>query len=118
MTIKRIISWILGVLFALPMVYAKTYEQPINITSFIDLFQWTNRVTGYYFGIGILIAVFFISFVLLKAFESKQAFVGCLFVTSIVAITLRLIDILNNTWAIGSIILCGLAILAIVWSKD
>ncbi len=115
---KLKISIFLVILLLTPMlVYARTYEEPKNITGFTDLFQWQNRVTDYKFGIAILLLVFIVSFVTLKGFESSQALTGCLFFTMVTAISLRIVDLLNNTWTIGSIILCAGIVLLIYWSK-
>jgi len=101
----------------LPSITAKTYEEPKNITGFTDLFQWENRVTDYKFGIATLIMVFLVSFIVLKGFESSQAFTGCLFFTAVTAISLRVVEILNNTWTIGTIIVCALVALLIMWGS-
>ncbi len=108
----------LAILLLTPMIMARTYEEPKNITSFTDLAQWENRVTGYKFGIATLLLVFIVSFVSLKGFESSQALTGCLFFTMTVAIGLRIIDLLNNTWTIGTIILCAAVVLLISWSSS
>jgi len=118
MSFKLKISIILAILLLTPIVYAREYEQPTNISGFQDLFQWNNRVVDHQFGIGILIMVFFISFVLLKAFESAQAFTGCLFFTMIVAVGCWALSILNTTWMIGSVLLCALTTLLIFWLSD
>lgn len=115
---KSIITILLAILILSPiLVSARTYEEPKNLTTFTDLFQWQNRVTDYKFGIAILLLVFIVSFVTLKGFESSQALVGCLFFTMVTAISLRTVDLLNNTWTIGSIILCGAIVLLISWTS-
>lgn len=114
----RIQYIVLLMLLIVPLVNAKHYEEPTNITDFGDLFQWNNRVTNSMFGLGVLLIVFFVSFVLLKGFESSQAFTGCVFFTFLTAVTLRLIGILDTVWVIASGLIMGLIILLIFFTKE
>jgi uncharacterized membrane protein (DUF485 family) len=116
--IKRNLSRIFGGILALPIVLARRYEEPVNISGFVELMQWSDRVTGYMYGLGIVIMVFMISFILLKSFESKQAFTGCLFLTMVTAWGLWGLQILNVSWVIGINIICGLIVIGIMWSRD
>lgn len=104
------------ILLVLPFVSARTYEEPVNISGFQELFQWNNRVIDSNFGVGIILIVFFTSFVLLKGFQSSQALTGCLFFTMVTAIGCWSFGILNTNWVIGSILLTGLTAILIYWS--
>ena len=96
-------------------VSAREYEEPTNISGFQDLFQWNDRVLENQSGIGYLLLVFMVSFILLKGFESAQAFTGCLYLTMITAFSCWALGILNSTYMISSIVLCGLTALLIMW---
>ena len=117
-TWKKILLISFLFLLILPIVNARTYEQPTNITGFQELWQWNNRVIDSNFGIGIILITFFTSFILLKGFQSSQALTGSLFFTMVTAIGCWSIGILNTSWVIGSVLLTALTAILILWSGN
>jgi len=113
----RKLSILIGLLLLITIinVSAREYEEPTNISGFQDLFQWNDRVLENQSGIGYLLLVFMVSFILLKGFESAQAFTGCLYLTMITAFGCWALGILNSTYMISSIVLCALTALLIMW---
>jgi len=122
MTVQNSFKWkmvmILAVLLVLPMVSGREYKEPTNITGFQDLTQWSDEVLDYKFGIGIVLMTFFISFLLLKAFESAQALIGCLFFTAVVATGCWAIGILDTSYVISVWVLCGIPAILILWASN
>ena len=115
----KIVLWVfILILIAIPSVNAKTYEEPTNITGFQDLFQWNDRVLENQSGIGYLLLVFMVSFLLLKGFESAQAFTGCLYLTTITAISCWTLGILSFNYIIACSVLTGLVALLIMWLNN
>ena len=113
--LSKIMVIICFILALTPIVESRLYEEPANISGFQDLLQWNDRVLDNNSGIGYLLLVFFVSFVLLKGFESAQAFTGCLYLTMITAFGCWALGILNSTYMISSIVLCALTALLIMW---
>lgn len=66
-----------------------------NITEgFVSLFQYANIVTGGIFGIGILVIIFFVTYLNISYAENTKAFAVASWVTMLSAIFLRLMNII------------------------
>ena len=80
-----------------------------NITNTVGIFNWINSVTDNWFFPGLLVAVFFI--ILIKLQFSTQdlgkAFSGASFICMILAVLLRVTNLINTTFMILFIVLTG-----------
>ena len=74
------------------------YATPTNITGFIEMFRYTNEVSGNIFGTGILLSLFLISFMYLKMNGERlqPSIMASGFLTSFVAIILFLMGIVEG----------------------
>lgn len=50
------------------------YELPATLSDPVVWLQWTNQITGYWFGPGIVLAFFLIMFIAFKSFTTDRAF--------------------------------------------
>jgi len=64
-----------------------------NITNPIEFLQWTNQLTGYYFGPMVVLGFFFVTFISLKKYESEKAFATASFLSAILCFLLFLINL-------------------------
>jgi hypothetical protein len=69
---------------------------PENMTTAVDLFSHANSLLGGFLGVGILIAVAVISFIGAKTASSEKAFGFSGFLTLLVAILLRFMQMIND----------------------
>jgi len=78
-----------------------------NITSGVDFFSWINTTIDGWFFAGMLIAVYFVLFIkmLYNTDKVAQAFTSASFVCMILAILLRVIDLVSNVFMVIFIIL-------------
>lgn len=84
------------------------WNYPENVTGFATLMDYMNYSTDNYFGLLLLIAIFVVLFVSMKFYETDKALAGASFVTLIIAVLFRSLNI------IGDIVLFALVILVIV----
>lgn len=74
-----------------------TYANATNITGLRDLFDYSNQVTGYWFGSSVLVMVFVVLFFAMKStFSNSRCFVGSIFVTFLVASFMRVFTLIGN----------------------
>ena len=67
-----------------------------NATSFIDLMQYANDVSGDMFGIIMLAAVFFIIFIASGRRESENGLAASLFITTILSYIMAAMDVVGD----------------------
>lgn len=70
---------------------------PENMTSILDLFSHANVLTNGVLGIGILVVIAVISIIATKSLSTEKSFGFAGFLTLIVAILLRFMDLINDS---------------------
>lgn len=93
-----------------------------NLTSSTNIFNiisFNNEVTGYGFSYALIIAFIVFLFISLKGYDSKRAFVGTVFASTIVIMIFTALKMLpNNYLFIASIIGSGIAtVLLLDWGQ-
>lgn len=73
------------------------FAYPSNMTSVVDLLRYSDGLTGGYFGVIILIMVAIVSFISSKSYSSEKAFGFSGFLTLLVAIILRFMNMISDT---------------------
>jgi len=68
-----------------------------NMTSIFDLFSHANTLTDGFLGVGILIVVAVVAFITTKMFSTEKSFGFAGFLSILVAILLRFMDLINDT---------------------
>jgi ABC-type transporter Mla maintaining outer membrane lipid asymmetry permease subunit MlaE len=68
-----------------------------NITRPYELITYTNTVTGGMYGVVVVLAVFIVSFMALKNYKTSAALGASTFITTLLAIMLRLMGALSDT---------------------
>lgn len=79
-----------------------TFANPcpnLNATQLTDYFVYANTVTGDAFGFVMIIVIFIIAFFTMRNFPFKQSLPTALFVTAIIALLMRLIN-LTSDWVV------------------
>lgn len=97
-----------------------TYAEPNNMTGIWGVFEYANDVTGSSFGIGVLIALYFIVLLWLK--NSGEEFTNCAiaagFITAIPAVLLFLGGLISNYQLFIAILVFALPLLWSYWNKS
>lgn len=88
------------------------FEYPENVTGMLSLFSYANSVTNGWFASIILFAVFMVAFLAQKQYVTHRAFATSMFLTTIIAIIFKTLDLISTQVLIASMI--GL-IGAFVW---
>jgi len=70
---------------------------PENMTGVLSLFSHANDLTGGFLGIGILIVIAVISIISTKSFSSEKSFGFSAFLSLIVAILLRFMNLISDS---------------------
>jgi type II secretory pathway component PulF len=83
-----------------------------NMTSWYEIFHFANEVTDNAFGIFIILGVFIITFLALKNHPAEKAFASSTFITAVIGIILRLMNIIDAYVMFICIIGAGISI---VW---
>jgi hypothetical protein len=88
---------------------------PENVTSIQEMFVYANTVSGDFFGVGVLIALYIIVFGYLRSknSETSSCFVVAGFITSFAAIFFFLLGLIEN-WHLYICIFSLVA--ALIWS--
>ena len=94
-----------------------TYEMPTNITGMTDLITWTDSVTGGWYGNGILMAFWIVVFMVTKKADTKRGFAVASFMTSLIGIMLRSLDMISDSAIVMPIVATGIAVLWLVWDR-
>jgi len=91
-----------------------TYPSDAGVDSFGDLFIWANNAVSGGLGITIIVMTFLFGFFGLNmaGVQNKNSFAGVMFITTIIAILLRSIDMVSDL-IVG--ILIFLTVLCMLW---
>ena len=89
-----------------------------NITNIYDLTNQVNQMTGNYYAIFILVAVFLVMFAAMKAFDTKSVFIAASFITSIVATMMFFLGFISSLFLIFPILLLLVSVFIKVWVGD
>ena len=82
-----------------------------NLTNVVGIFQYANvNYLEGLFGLGILVAIFFISFLSLKRYETEKAFAASMFLVTIGSILLFILDLIVAEAILGSVLLLGISV--------
>ena len=87
-----------------------TFEYPTNLTDmgFVSLFTYANSVTEGFFGLLVLITIFFVFFLSTKPFYTTPKSLGfASFATLISGIIFRILGLVNDPVLIGTILVCA-----------
>ena len=96
--------------------------QPYNLTTIqnsnniADILQASNTLSGNMFGALILLSVFIISFVGFKGYEMKKALLASSFISSIIAIFLRILTLIRDDYMFACFIITGVTLVWNLWS--
>jgi len=78
-----------------------TFSSPGNVTSSIGMFEWVNSVTSNWFFPGALLSVFIIAIINLlgnPANSTSKSFATASFITMILAVFARTIDLVSTSF--------------------
>ena len=98
--------------------------EPYNLTALshsdglLNLTQNANTIADGMLGFGILITVYLILFISFKSYDIKKAFAGAGFITSVIAIVLRLTNLITDTMMFGTFIMAALSFVLLIWAGD
>lgn len=95
-----------------------TVVLPQNTTGLVSFISWADGVVNGWFGPVILLALFMVIFLATKKEESKQAFAVAGFLTAIVAVMLRVLEIIPDRTLIISVVVAGAGILWLVVDRE
>lgn len=84
----------------------------INVTSMSTYLTYPNTVTGGMFGIALVIVIFVICFVSLRAYPPRQSFPASMFITTVLTALLRIIGVVGDPVLL--LMLIGTAIVAVL----
>lgn len=87
-----------------------TYNVPTNASQFYKLWDFANEATNNFFGIAILIMIFFVSFFSLKGYETPKAFAFASMITTIMAILLSVMGTVNGLAVLVCIVLTAFSV--------
>jgi len=94
------------------------YEMPSNTTTFVDLVNWTNTITGGLYGNMALITFWFVVFFSMKQYLTRQAFTVASWACMIVSIFMRMMGIVGDMIMFIFIILVGISVVWLSWATD
>lgn len=91
------------------MAYPLPTDATEEISGFYSLFKYVqNDVSGGFFFLAILLALFIIMFISLKRYSTSTAFTTAAFINMIFAIILRTLDLIASKWMYLSMILVAI----------
>lgn len=93
------------------------YINSSNVTNYVQMLEYANRVSEGWFGVGIILSFFIIIFVASMAYGAKRAFVSSAFLTIILALLLRIMNVINNYIFIFASVVFFIAMI-LMWQKD
>ena len=96
------------------------YENPVNLTGLIELFQYSNRVTNNVFVIMLLITVYLVPliYLLLRDYKWDEASMTAGFIVSITAVLLRVTEVTTVDRYIFFAIATIIIPLVVIFLKD
>lgn len=88
------------------------YLEPINNLTQVDLFQTANMYADGLLGIGLLIAIFSLIFFTMRGYDPAKSFASASFVTGIVAIMFRVMNVVSDMvmWLCLVLMIIGIAV--------
>ena len=90
-----------------------------NFTRFYGMFQYANDITNDAYGWIIVLTLFVIMFVSLKArYDTKRAFGASSFMIALLTIMLRIIGVVTDKVAFITIIAAGIGIVYLLINRD
>ena len=117
---KKIIPYLASLLTGAFSVFAQRINMT-NLTNSNDLVTtygfFVNQTEGWA-GVLILFSTFFVGFISLKLYSSKQAFAASSFLTVLTSMFLWAIGWLNSLWVYVSILGCLFGIIMLVYSSE
>ena len=96
--------------------------QPYNLSVLTDtntivgLAQGANTISAGILGVVILLSVFFVLFMAMKQYDFMRAIVASSFITTLVAIFLRLLGLITDTYLFGTILISAVVFIWLKWS--
>lgn len=96
----------------------QNYSMPSNVTSFVDMLEWSNSTVGGMYGDVILLATWFVMFMVMKKFETKQAFTTASFTTALLGVFMFIFGIVTERALFIAIVLTAFSMLWLRWEKD
>jgi len=88
------------------------YEYPTNVTNFLDLLRYMNKVTEGWGATLIAIAIFFVAFFSLKTYPTPRAFASASFIAFISVLIFFILKLVDLKILIISILM---VIAGIIW---
>jgi hypothetical protein len=95
-----------------------TYPMPENITGFGGFMSYANTVTGDWFAKVILLTFFFVVFISMKQYKTRQAFAVASWSCMIISVFMRMLGLMSDIWMFVFIILTGIGTIWLVWGSD
>jgi hypothetical protein len=92
-----------------------SFPEPTNVTGLLPLFQHANNLVDGMLGMFIVIIVFFLTFISNKQYTWERAFAFSSFITFIVALFLRFMNMINDVVFFTVIALLIIAIVLLWW---
>ena len=98
---------------------------PVNMSlftnssdAFVGLGHAADQASGGIFGIGLLLAVYFVTYTVTNYYGSRDAFITATFVGAISSILLRLMGWLgNDIWVFGAVVLLAISGIILVFRR-
>jgi len=85
------------------------YPYP-NVTGLYDSMKYANVVTSDTFGLGILLSIFMVFFMIFKRWGDDVAFVSASFITFIFAAILRAANMVGDQWLVLLALMVGVSV--------
>jgi hypothetical protein len=95
-----------------------TFAYPSGVSNIPDLLLYINSITNNWFGILILFAVFVISFLSMKGSDPEKAFTASSFISSLVAATLVILQLLNSEIMIAMVMITAISLILLIKSPN
>lgn len=94
------------------------WAYPTNVTSSLDLLTWTDTTVSGWFGAGVLMAFWMVMFLVTKKTDTKKAFATTSFMTALIAVPMRVLELINDTHVIIAIVMAAAGLLWLIWDKN
>ena len=88
-----------------------SFNNPTNITGFVDFFNYINYVTEGMFGVFFLVAIAVVSFLVQKAYTTERALLSTMFLTTIIAVLMRFVDLISDGVLAFCVLVLGFAVI-------
>lgn len=89
-----------------------------NITNIVELIDYVNEITNVggtgFFGVGILIIIFFVGFLSTKAYSFSRSFGFASFLTLITGLFLRFLDLINDAVFFLTIVIFVISLILLI----